>query len=203
MIGSTELRQDDRLTALVKRMETEFSDHGTLLVTAMAIAAFSGLVLAGAVAKLFAAVGSSALLAFLRDVGQTVGGAGVVGAAGAAGAGYWGIRDTMPGPPSPYSGFAYTVNMDTGVPIMRGEPSNDSPAVAYPPQGARLPYSETADVNGGTWYKVTIPGGFSGWAGPNDSALTRPYIPQPTGPIKYQHYDIEVGPSARTAGARG
>src|SRR5437764_3662533 len=132
MIGSTELRQDDRLTALVKRMETEFSDHGTLLVTAMAIAAFSGLVLAGAVAKLFAAVGSSALLAFLRDVGQTVGGAGVVGAAGAAGAGYWGIRDTMPGPPSPYSGLAYTVNMATGVPIMRGEPSTDPPAVHSP-----------------------------------------------------------------------
>lgn len=94
MITLSEVKQGDSIAAITQRLITKFADHPTLLVMVVAIAAFIGLVIGLAIAKLIAAVGSGALLTFLRDVGKAVSIAGVISAIGAAVAGIagWAAR---------------------------------------------------------------------------------------------------------------
>jgi hypothetical protein len=85
------------------------------------------------------------------------------------------------------------------------EPSTDAGITGTYPNGTRMVYTQTKQVNGQTWYRVAPPGRPAGWMPGSEVSCTRPGEPYQRGPGPVLHDDGSTPrPTAATvAGARG
>lgn len=165
-------------------------------VLLLGIAGVSLIGLPWAITKLITALGGSVAIAFLRDVGKAVGGAGAAGAAGATAAGVFpGWKDWNPFGTGP-SGFAYVTSHAANI-YRDSEPG--SPLAIQAPERSRFVYGGVStDANGEiTGYYVNVPGLPSGWVSAGDVSTTPPAPLQPAAPLKL--IDSGLGNARATA----
>jgi len=105
--------------------------------------------------------------------------------------------DNVPGKGSLYAG-----TLDNRI---YSEPSTNSTVVGSPPAGTRLLYTNTAQVNGQTWYYIDSPGKErKGWMPGSRLSCTRPVAPPPPKRVLDIDSSLEApGTTVQIAGARG
>ena len=123
-----------------------------------------------------------------------------------------GSRSNWPAPPLDYPqapdgkrGAVFALNKRSGTTTIRATPSISADTLARPPNGTRLPYKGTTEVDGVTWYYVAPPGKPAGWVDGRDTVGSRPA--NTPAPIRIELVDSgissETPPSSGAIGGRG
>jgi len=104
----------------------------------------------------------------------------------------------------PEKGAVFAQSTTRVVSRIYSEPSTSSETVGNQPNGTRLVYSQTKQVDGQTWYYVITPGRPSGWVSGSEISCTRPGGETvPTFPRDHPPDHIFEGTAAIASAGRG
>jgi hypothetical protein len=90
-----------------------------------------------------------------------------------------GVCKNYCGANTPQAGALFAQSSTGASGKIHSEPSAGSPLLVSAPNGSRLIYRKTTQINGQTWYYVTPPGKPAGWVPGSDVSCTRPGEPPP------------------------
>jgi hypothetical protein len=110
-----------------------------------------------------------------------------------------GVCKNYCGANTPQAGGLFARNSTAPSVKIHSEPSAGSPLLVPAPNGTRLIYRKTTQINGQTWYYVTPPGKPAGWVPGGEVSCTRPGEPIPIFGVELPTYRS----TASYGGARG